>query len=431
VAHPLAGLPELEQFLLECPVLAPLQAEVRAQARRVSAMVGLDAMQQTRFSTAVSEIARNAVEHAGGGMVSFHLRQGNGAERQRLIARIRDAGPGIPDITEVLHGRAVRAGRPAMGISGSSRLVDRLYIESARGGGTLVHLEMELAQPVRVAAGRMPGLAREAGAPVQAKAPMEELEQQNRELLRIHQELRERQVDLERGDEMKNQFVVTLAHELRNPLSTLQMSLDLLRKHPEGMSAADVARRYDAMDRQTRQLSKLVTDLLDAGRVSQGKAALQTRPVEVNALATHAIEMAEGAVKEKDHVLSLELHPAPLWIEGDPSRLMQVICNLVNNSARYTPTNGRIAVRVRPQQESVLVEVEDNGMGIPAADLSNIFGLFVQSENARNMGGLGVGLSLVRRLVQDHGGTVQADSEGPGKGSRFTVTLPLVAAPVA
>lgn len=423
----------MELLLLTCPISAATLAAVRTRARRVGALAGLEALQQTRFSTAVSEIARNAVEYAGGGTVAFAMDGLPAAgRRQRLVAHIADRGPGFADLPAVLAGRASRRdGRAAMGIAGSTRLVDRLAIEAPATGGTLVRLEMELPASARALdPDRLRQFAVTLAADAKPESALEEVEQQNRELLRIHQELRDKQAELEKADTHKNQFLVTVAHELRNPLSTLQMSLDILRKHT-GMSPADVARRHDVMHRQTRQLAKLVEDLLDAAQVSQGKVVLQKQPAELNGLISEALEMTEGVIAAKEHRMTLQLCEAPVWVDADPPRLKQVICNLVQNSARYTSPRGDIVVRVRCEEALAVIEVRDNGMGISAQDMPNIFGMFVQGDRTRerNEGGLGVGLSLVRRLVQGHGGTVVASSDGVNLGSQFTVSLPLAAAP--
>ena len=423
----------MDQSLFTWPVSAATLAAVRAQARHISALVGLEGVQQTRFSTAVSEIARNAVQYAAGGTITFLLNDSeDGGKPQRLVALISDRGPGFEDLPAVLAGRSHRHGRASMGIAGSARLVDRLAVVAQAGGGTLVQLEMELPPHARrLDPNRTLQLARQLAAAAGPQSPLEELEQQNRELLKVHQELRDKQVELERADDLKNQFVVTLAHELRSPLSTLQMSLDILGMQPD-MGAAEIAKRHDVMRRQTAQLAKLVEDLLDAGRVSQGKVVLQKEPAELNALISQAVEMTEGAIAAKDHKVSVELSASPIWVCADAPRLKQVICNLVQNSARYTASHGAIAIKVRREDEHAVVEVKDNGMGILADDLPNIFGLFVQGERVSpGDGGLGVGLSLVRRLVRDHGGTVVAASEGLNMGSQFTVSLPLAASPLA
>jgi signal transduction histidine kinase len=182
------------------------------------------------------------------------------------------------------------------------------------------------------------------------------------------------------------------------------------------------------MERQTRQMTQLVDDLMDASRVSQGKFELNRQPTEVNELVSQALEMTSAAIKAKSHEVELRLHAEPLWVDGDATRLKQVLSNLLHNAARYSTEHGHIAIKVRRADADVVVEVADRGMGIEPDLLPHVFGLFVQGGVAAGgaPGGLGVGLTLAQRLVQEHGGTIAAASVGAGHGSQFTVTLPLV-----
>jgi signal transduction histidine kinase len=266
----------------------------------------------------------------------------------------------------------------------------------------------------------------------QPASPTQELEEQNRELLKIHQELRDKQAALGQADERKNQFVKTLVHELRTPLSTLELNLALLRRKPE-LGASELLQRCEVMGRQTAQLTKLVDELMDAASVSQGKVQLRKEPSELNVLVASAVEMTSGVVAAKAHDLKVRLHGEPLWVEADATRLRQVICNLLQNSARYTPPNGVIEIAVARDDNRAVVKVTDNGMGIAGDLLPHVFDLFVQGD-ARppgSEGGLGIGLTLVHHLVQRHGGEVNVASDGPGMGSTFTVALPLIQQPVA
>jgi signal transduction histidine kinase len=414
--------------LFQIAVTSASIAAVRNHARSVGELVGLDNHQLTRFTTALSEIARNAVQYASQGTVAFSVEEMASSREQALVAEVVDQGPGIADLPGVMRGEPNALGRVPMGITGSTRLVDRLTVQAPAAGGTLVRIEMSLRGRTRLAPQRLATIAAEMTRrnPV---SPLEEMGQQNRELLKVLRDLREKQSELEQVDLRKNQFVTTLAHELRNPLATLQMSLEILRRKPT-MGPDELAERREVMQRQVHQLSKLVEDLMDASRVSQGKVKLQLQRSELNALLSEAVEMTGGAVAAKSHDLSMVLDDQPLWVAADAPRLKQVFCNLIQNSARYTPTGGAIAIRVRRQQDDAVVEVRDNGAGIAADVLPHVFGLFVQGDATRagHEGGLGVGLSLVRRLVQDHGGTVMAASAGLDAGSLFTVTLPLLPA---
>lgn len=408
-------------------------AAIRKHARDTAELLGLESMQQTRLATAVSEIARNARDFAGGGTLEFGIDASASAPQgQCLVAQVSDDGPGIADIDAAVRGIPLASGRMSAGLAGSGRLVDRMSVASPPAGGTLVRMEIDLprgapalstADVQRIAA----DLARR-----QPASPTQELEAQNRELLRIHQELRDKQAALEQADERKNQFVQTLVHELRTPLATLELNIALLRRDP-GLTASGVHLRCDVMGRQTEQLTRLVDELMDAASVSQGKVQLRKAPSELNALVTSAVEMTGGAVAAKAHDLKVRLYGEPLWVEADAARLRQVICNLLQNSARYTPTHGVIEIDVGREEDKAVVKVVDNGIGIPGDLLPHVFDLFVQGEAKPpgSEGGLGIGLTLVHHLVARHGGEVDVASEGPDKGSTFTVTLPLIPDPAA
>lgn len=414
--------------VLSVPVSAQSGARLRTHVREIAELAGLDGLQQTRFSTAVSEIARNAVQYAGGGRATFLIGPSPDARyRQCVIAEIRDPGPGIVDLDRALRGFALATGRQTMGIPGSARLVDRMAIEARPEGGTLVRLEMDipsLAPHLDAAA-----LDAMAGQLARRKlhSPLEEVEQQNRELLKIHQQLREKQAELERADLRKNHFITTLGHELRTPLATLDLSLAVLRLKPD-LNPAELTKRCEVMARQTAQLTQLVDDLMDASRVSGGKVQLRKDRLELNDLVMRSVEMTSAAMQAKGHEVQVLAAPEPVWVLGDRPRLTQVLGNLLQNAARYTPARGSIAVKVRQTKGLAMVDVIDNGVGIAPELMPHVFDLFVQGEAqvAGGAGGLGIGLTLVRHLVTDHGGSVEVASAGVDQGSRFTITLPLM-----
>jgi signal transduction histidine kinase len=404
---------------------------LRDRTRQVGELFGLDKLQRTRFITAVSEIARNTVQYAVEGTVTFLFESAdNGSVLQRLTAQVADKGKGIADLGAVLAGRRNERGELPLGIAGSRRLVDEFAIECPASGGTLVTLSMALPRTMaRLSGGdvasRVDQLARR-----KPQSPMEELEQQNREMLFTLDELQDRQKDLQLADERKNQFLSTLAHELRGPLGTLHMTLEVLKRKTQ-IDPAELAKRCEVMARQTSQLTNLVNDLMDVTRVTLGKVELEKKSVEINELVSQAVEMSEGAIRAKEHEVAVALHDGPLWIQGDTTRLKQVLCNLLQNAARYTPERGNIEVSVRREAAYAVVKVADSGIGIAPDILPHVFDLFVQGApggTSGNQGGLGVGLTLVRKLTEDHAGTVSAASAGPGLGSQFTVTLPLASA---
>jgi signal transduction histidine kinase/CheY-like chemotaxis protein len=231
---------------------------------------------------------------------------------------------------------------------------------------------------------------------------------------------------LRQADQRKDQFLATLAHDLRNPLAPIRTGLQLLKIASGGQ--ADAARLFDVMERQLRQLVKLIDELLDVSRIATGKVVLQRERVDMRSVIVHAVESAQPALDAAGHVLRVELPERELTVVGDPSRLSQAVGNLLNNAAKYTPNGGAITVGVDQVGGEVVVTVSDTGMGIPQAMLDRVFDLFAQVDRTldRAQGGLGIGLSLVRSLIGLHGGSVTARSEGADQGSSFEIRLPAV-----
>ncbi|NLD53585.1 MAG: PAS domain-containing protein [Burkholderiaceae bacterium] len=246
---------------------------------------------------------------------------------------------------------------------------------------------------------------------------------------RSEEERRRLNAELAESLRRKDEFLATLAHELRNPLAPIVTALEVLRlKSPE-----DEQMRWsrDVIDRQVRHMTRLVDDLLDVARIATGKAQLRTERIELASVVNHAVEASRNVIDAGRHELSIELPAEPLLVEADPTRLSQVLANLLSNAAKYTPHGGRIGLRVRADGAEAVMEVTDNGIGIPQPELERIFSMFAQVTPAidRSQGGLGIGLALSRGLVELHGGRIDATSSGPGKGSTFTVRLPLGVAP--
>ena len=239
------------------------------------------------------------------------------------------------------------------------------------------------------------------------------------------QSIREQSRRLEQADQAKDEFLATLSHELRNPLAPLRNSLSLLRL---GQSSGVASKPlHEMMERQVNHLVRLVDDLLDMSRVSRGKLVLRKEQVEVAAIVRNAVETIQPLVQSAGHVLGVSLADGPLWVEGDPVRLGQILANLLDNAAKYTEDGGRILVAVRRQDDTVSISVRDDGAGMDPQALPHMFEMFNRGDTsaARGQNGLGIGLALSRRLAEMHGGSLDAHSDGPGKGSEFTVTLPL------
>jgi signal transduction histidine kinase len=227
------------------------------------------------------------------------------------------------------------------------------------------------------------------------------------------------------ADRHKDEFLAMLAHELRNPLAPLRNAIQVMRL--KGTDDPDVQWARDVVERQVQQLTRLVDDLLDVARFNQGKINLQTEPVEMAAVVELAVEISRPLIDAHNHHLEISLPEQVVWVEGDAIRLAQALSNLLNNAAKYTEEGGRIDLTVDSSDGEVVLGVRDTGAGIAADMLPHIFEMFTQAQGSvsRSEGGLGIGLTLVRKLVEMHGGRVEAHSKGPGHGSEFIVRLPL------
>ncbi|MBD8543924.1 PAS domain S-box protein [Oxalobacteraceae sp. CFBP 8761] len=237
--------------------------------------------------------------------------------------------------------------------------------------------------------------------------------------------------EVARANRNLSEFLAVLAHELRNPLAPLMTGLELLRVGPRDPAVAANVR--DMMERQVRQLAHLIDDLLDIARVTNGKVEIRKTRVDLNAIVNNAVETSLPLIDKHRHAFDLQLHAAPLPVQADATRIAQVIGNLLTNAAKYTPPGGALSLYVTQDGTDAVITVTDNGVGIPAASLESVFEMFSQvgSNRQHAQGGLGIGLSLVRQLIDLHGGTVSAHSEGIGKGSTFVVRLALDQATVA
>ncbi len=234
---------------------------------------------------------------------------------------------------------------------------------------------------------------------------------------RLSQSLRE-------ADQRKDEFLALLAHELRNPLAPIRSSLALLDIKSD--SPADVIRIREVIQRQTNHLVRITDDLLDVSRFCRGMVELQKQPMDLRIAITDAVEMTEVLFKAKSHRFQLLVPDSPVMVEGDRVRLTQLTANLLGNAAKYTPDCGRITLQVEAADDSVSISVSDNGIGFSPAEADRLLEPFMQvdASRTREYGGLGVGLTIVSRLVELHGGKLHSFSRGPGLGSRFTVALP-------
>ena len=233
---------------------------------------------------------------------------------------------------------------------------------------------------------------------------------------------------LQEANRAKDEFLATLAHELRNPLAPIRTGLEILKKDQANGPPSERARTM--MERQLVHMIRLIDDLLDISRINSGKIRLEVSRIHLRPVLDSAIEISRPAVATGGHALTVDLPDEDIELMGDPTRLAQALGNLLNNAAKYTPPGGKVGLRMRRERDEAVIEIEDNGEGIPREMLENIFSLFAQVRSTldRAQGGLGIGLYLVRSLVELHGGTVVAESAGAGLGSRFTMRLPCLPA---
>jgi PAS domain S-box-containing protein len=239
--------------------------------------------------------------------------------------------------------------------------------------------------------------------------------------------LRRHAEELAEAAHRKDEFLAMLSHELRNPLGPIRNALHLLRLR--GSDPASIQRMREVVERQIRHMTRLVDDLLDVSRITRGKILLRYVRLDLARLARDTAEDHRLTVEEAGLTLALELPEAPIWVVGDPTRIAQMLDNLLHNAVKFTDAGGTITVRVsaEPEECQAVVSVTDTGVGIAPEMLPRVFGIFEQADSSldRSRGGLGLGLALVKGLVQMHGGEVRAESEGPGRGARFTLWLPL------
>jgi signal transduction histidine kinase/CheY-like chemotaxis protein len=247
----------------------------------------------------------------------------------------------------------------------------------------------------------------------------------------IQEHLRHQAQTLREVDRRKNEFVATLGHEMRNPLAPLGHAVRLLELRET--TDPGLTQIRDIIDRQVQQLERLADDLLDISRIAQDKIELRKEPADLAAVVTQAVQMSAPHLNARHHHFEVNLPAEPVWLEADPVRLVQIIVNLLNNAAKYTEPGGQIWLAVQQEGNEAVIRVRDTGIGIPQEMLPHIFDLFTQGEWAVDhaQGGMGIGLALVRRLVDLHHGTIAAHSAGPGLGSEFVMRLPALPVPAA
>ncbi|MDO8700243.1 MAG: ATP-binding protein [Deltaproteobacteria bacterium] len=243
---------------------------------------------------------------------------------------------------------------------------------------------------------------------------------------RHHEKLNAALEALKESDRRKNEFLAMLAHELRSPLAPIRNALHIMRL--AGANGEAVASETEMMERQVGQMVRLVDDLLDVSRISRGKIELRKDRVELASAVNHAVEAARTLVQCMEHDLTVTLPPLPIYLNADPTRLAQVLGNLLSNACKFTDKGGRISLTVEREGKQAVIQVRDNGIGIAADQLPRIFDMFMQVDTSleRSVSGLGIGLTLAKNLVEMHDGTLEVHSAGAGQGSEFVVRLPIM-----
>ncbi len=247
--------------------------------------------------------------------------------------------------------------------------------------------------------------------------------QRDRAIRAVHQ----RMAELQERERQLNEFLAMLSHELRNPLAPMVNAIAVIRKSPDHAPA----QMLSIVERQVAHLSHIVDDLLDVSRITRGKILLHKKTVDLNEIVARVMEERQGLIAARGHAVDFQLAPQAVLLQADPTRLSQVALNLINNAAKYTPAGGHIWISVARENDEAILRVRDSGIGIAPELLPNVFDLFVQGDRAldRSEGGLGIGLTIARRLIEMHGGRIEASSKGPGQGSEFTVRLPAQGTP--
>ena len=423
----------------------------RQRARQLALEFKLDAQDQTRFATAVSELARNAHDYARGGRVDFRIDAG---PPDVLLARIVDRGPGIARLQDILDGRYVSTTGLGVGISGARRLVDEFSIRSSPNDGTEVIVGKRLPPAVRITPALI-SAAIGAIAAVTSADPLLEMQQQSQELLRTLAHLREKQVEsdrlaqelaetnrgvlalyaelderamyLERANDLKTRFLSDLNHEIRTPLNAVRNVARLLLDGYEGPLTDRHRRAIEMMRQSTDTLSDLVNDWLDLAKIEAGRTEIRVE--------SFSVEDLWGALRgvfrpiETDDAVSLTFEPVPPLplLQTDEAKVAQILRNFVSNALKFTE-RGEVRVSARDGGDGTIVfTVTDTGIGIAREHFGRVFEEFSQVDSPvqRRVKGTGLGLPLSRRLARLLGGDVCVESE-VGRGSAFSLVLPVV-----
>jgi len=423
----------------------------RQRARQIARLLGFDSQDQTRISTAVSEIARNAFNYAGGGRVEYMV-EGK-TSPQLFIVKVTDSGPGIRDLQTILEGRYRSTTGMGLGIIGARRMMDQFQVDSIPGKGTSIWLKKLL--PKRSPVVREPELSKIAStlALERPQGAFQELQHQNQELLNALEEIRKRQVELtqlnreledtnrgvvalyaelhenadhlRRADELKSRFLSNMSHEFRSPLNSILALSGLLLDRTDGELSGEQEQQVGYVKRAAQDLLELVNDLLDLAKVEAGK--VEAKPIEFEAANLFAAlrgMLRPLLLNQAVDLVFEDVGGIPL-IFSDEGKVSQILRNFISNALKFTE-RGEVRVSGSVIGDEVSFSVADTGIGIAPKDQDLIFQDFAQIDNPiqRRVKGTGLGLPLSKKLARVLGGDVTVDSE-PGRGSRFTLHIPL------
>ena len=424
----------------------------RQRARQISALLGFEAQDQARIATAVSEIARNAFRYAGGGEVEFSV---DGDRTPQLFdIRVQDRGKGISNLDTILEGRYRSETGMGLGLVGTRRLMDHFAIQSG-SGGTTVTLKKLLPEKAELVTKSSAGRIGTALAAQAASSPLEEVQTQNRELLRTLEELRQRQDELvalnseledtnrgvvalyaeleeradflRRADETKSRFLSSMSHEFRTPLNSIRALTGLLLERSDGPLNDEQALQLDFIRKAAASLGEMVDDLLDIAKIEAGKIDVRPGEFEVKDLFGALRGMLRPLLVSDKVALRFDADEDLPPLETDEGKVSQILRNLISNALKFTE-RGEIRITAVPADEGrcVAFAVADTGIGIAREDHERIFEEFAQVQNPlqARVKGTGLGLPLCRRLSTLLGGRIELES-APGQGSVFTVTLPV------
>lgn len=396
-----ADSPELGRVIQRAVAAIATQKRLRATLDRINLRISQprppDGERHRRLIVSDRYLA-SILEYAEDAIISLDLAGtvtswNRGAERLFAVPRSRAIGASVVSLLPVMNGidetiRHVSSGK-----------VLRTELESRRGSA-IKYLDA-MFTPIEFEARQVIGLA---------------------VIVRDITDRRNAEEALKEADLRKDEFLAVLAHELRNPLAPIRNAVHILNTPELGAAHREWSLRV--VDRQVQHMSRLLDDLLDVARISRGRSILKKEEVFLSNAIDAAVEMARPIIDEKNHVLDVDLPAEPILLSADPLRLTQILANLLTNAARYTEASGRIRISVRAEGQSAVVTVADNGIGIASERLATVFEIFAQTPAEHPEAGVGVGLALTRGLVEQHGGKIDAHSEGVGRGSRFVVTLP-------